>query len=81
MIPTDVLILVGVIGYVALGVMSMVGFDRFADRDGPEFSIPGQYELVRFVVAVLWFLWPLFLWVSWRRRRALPSSKPERPPE
>ena len=67
--------------YVVMAFMSAELFNKYADRDGDDYPAPGQYELVRVFVAVLWFLWPVLLFTTWRRRRAVRSSEQSRPPE
>ncbi len=78
MIPTDLLAWAGLVLYLALAAVSATLFDRRASRD--DYPKPGQYEAARFMVGVLWFLWPWHWFVAWRRRSSR-HSEPERPPE
>ena len=86
--PTDLLIWAGLIGYVALAFGSATLFERKADR--ADFPQPGQYEVVRVFVGLLWFLWPWFWFTAWRQRNRCstceiaqvePTPESERPPE
>ncbi len=73
MIPTDLIIATGLIGYLALAVGSATLFDRRASRS--DYPMPGQYEVTRFMVGALWFLWPWLWATAWLRRRSAPSSR------